>query len=172
MTKEEIRILSIEKLGLKIGDRVLDIGAGTGSVSIQIAKLCSEGEVIGIEKDTEALEVLYKNKEKFEANNFYVIEGEALHAEVNGEFDAIFVGGSGGDIEDIIEKFSLRLKPKRNMVLNFITVDNLYRAINKLRELGYEIECSQISVSRAKGKSLMLMANNPIFIVAAEKVQK
>jgi precorrin-6Y C5,15-methyltransferase (decarboxylating) CbiT subunit len=170
MTKEEIRILSIEKLGLKIGDRVLDIGAGTGSVSIQIAKLCSEGEVIGIEKDTEALEVLYKNKEKFEANNFYIIEGEALHAEVNGAFDAIFVGGSGGDIEGIIEKFSLSLKPKRNMVLNFITVDNLYRAINKLRELGYEIECSQISVSRAKGKSLMLMANNPIFIVAAQKL--
>jgi precorrin-6Y C5,15-methyltransferase (decarboxylating) CbiT subunit len=169
MTKEEIRILSIEKLALKAEDRVLDIGAGTGSVSIQMSKICTKGEVIGVERDSEALEVLYKNKEKFGANNFHIIEGEALEAEVDGEFDGIFIGGSGGDIEDIIEKFRMKLKDKGRMVLNFITIDNLYRAINKLRQLGYEVECSQVSVSKAKGKSMMLMANNPIFIVTAEK---
>lgn len=169
MTKEEVRILSIAKLELEPNYIVLDVGAGTGSVSIQMAKICSEGKVIGIEKDSEALEVLYKNKEKFDAHNLEIIEGEALEAKVEEELDAVFIGGSGGNIEAIIEKYGNMLKSKGRMVLNFITLDNVYRALEKLKSLEYKIDCSQISVSKTKGKSFMLMANNPIFIVTAQK---
>lgn len=169
MTKEEIRILSIAKLDLKPNHRILDVGAGTGSVSIQASKICTEGQVVGIERDSEALEVLYKNKEKFEAHNFEIIEGEALEVDIAGEFDGIFIGGSGGSIEDIIEKFGAMLKSKGKMVLNFITLDNVYKALDKLKKCGYKIECSQVAVSKTKGQSFMLMANNPIFIVTAEK---
>jgi precorrin-6Y C5,15-methyltransferase (decarboxylating) CbiT subunit len=169
MTKEEIRILSIAKLGLKSEDVVLDIGAGTGSVSIQASRICSKGRVIGIEKDGEALEVLYKNKEKFQADNFEIIEGEALEVDIDKYFDAVFIGGSGGGIEQIIEKYGSRLKTGGKMVLNFITIDNLYKALETLKKLGFKVECSQVAVNKAKGKSFMLMANNPIFIVEAEK---
>lgn len=169
MTKEEVRILSIAKLELKPNYVVLDVGAGTGSVSIQISKICSEGKVIGIEKDKDALEVLYRNKEKFQADNFEIIEGEALDIEISESFEGVFIGGSGGNIESIIEKYDKMLKTNHKMVLNFITLDNVYKALNKLKNLGYKIECSQIAVSKTKGQSLMLIANNPIFIVSGKK---
>jgi cobalt-precorrin-6B (C15)-methyltransferase len=169
MTKEEVRIVSISKLGIEKGCRALDIGAGTGSVAIQMALISEIGEVIAIEKDEEALEVLYKNKEKFNACNLNIIPSEAVEAEVFGEFDAVFVGGSGGNIEVIIEKYSAKLKPGKNMVLNFITIDNLYRASEELKALNYEVECIQLAISKTKGRSYMLMANNPIFILTAVK---
>lgn len=171
MTKEEVRILSTIKLDLEDNYRVLDIGAGTGSVSIQMCRICFLGEVIAIEKDSEALELIYKNKEKFNCENLTVVQGEALEVQNNiqGEFDGIFVGGSGGNIEDIIKTYGSKLKNGRNMVLNFITIDNAYKAMKTLKELKYEVECIQLSVSKTRGKSYMLMANNPIFIVKAVK---
>lgn len=169
MTKEEVRILSTAKLGIGKGFRALDIGAGTGSVSIQMARISEYGEVIAIEKDTEALEVLLKNKEKFNTENLNIIHGEALEVKdsIEGEFDAVFIGGSGGNIEEIIKVYGAKLKKGKNMVLNFITIDNLHRALNTLKALGYDTDCMQISVSKTKGKSYMLIANNPIFIITA-----
>ncbi|ERI91111.1 precorrin-6Y C5,15-methyltransferase, CbiT subunit [Clostridiales bacterium oral taxon 876 str. F0540] len=171
MTKEEIRILSVAKLKIKENYRVLDIGAGTGSVAIQMAKECADGEVIAIEKENEALETLQRNIERFQCSNIKVIALEALEAEksIEGDFDAIFVGGSGGNIEEIIKSYGNKLKHGAIMVLNFITIDNLYKAIETLKALNYKTECSQISVSKTRGNSYMLMANNPIFIVTAVK---
>ncbi|MHC1685792.1 MAG: precorrin-6Y C5,15-methyltransferase (decarboxylating) subunit CbiT [Clostridiaceae bacterium] len=171
MTKEEVRILSIAKLELKEDSNFLDVGAGTGSISIQGSKICTNGKVIAIEKDEEALEVLYKNKEKFNCNNLSIIKGEALEVEasINSLFDGIFIGGSGGNLEEIIRKYSLKLKEDGRLVLNFITIDNLYKAMNTLKELNFKVSCSQISVSKTKGSSYMLFSNNPIFIVEAFK---
>jgi len=172
MTKEEVRILSVVKLELKENYRVLDIGAGTGSVSIQIAEICKNGEVIAIEKDTEALEVLKQNKEKFKASNLEIINAEALEIQPNiiGEFDAIFIGGSGGNIADIIGKYGKKLRKNKNIVLNFITINNVYKAMESLKGLNYEVECVQLQVSKTKGQSYMLMANNPIFVVTGKKI--
>jgi cobalt-precorrin-6B (C15)-methyltransferase len=171
MTKEEVRILSVVKLELEENYRVLDIGAGTGSVSIQIAQQCTRGEVIAIEKDIEALEVIRQNKEKFKADNLEIIGAEAMEIEPNivGEFDAIFVGGSGGNIAEIIQKYGNKLKKNKNIVLNFITINNVYKAMEALKELNYEVECVQLQVSKIKGQSYMLMANNPIFVVSGKK---
>lgn len=171
MTKEEVRILSIAKLCLRENCRALDIGAGTGSVAVQMCKICSQGEIVAIEKDSEALEILNKNKEKFETHNLKIVAGEALEVaeKIEGFFDAIFVGGSGGNIEEIIENYGDKLKQDGVMVLNFITIDNLYKAMAKLKSLNYNVECTQIAVSKMRKKSYMLMANNPIFIVAAVK---
>lgn len=171
MTKEEVRILSVVKLALEDNYRVIDIGAGTGAVSIQVAKICKNGEVIAIEKDNEALEVLKQNKEKFKTSNLQIINSEAIEIQPNitGEFDAIFVGGSGGNIGDIIEKYGAKLKKSKNIVLNFITINNVYKAMETLKMLNYEVECVQIQVSKTKVKSYMLMANNPIFVVSGRK---
>ena len=110
MTKEEIRILVIAKMGLKNTDKVLDIGAGTGSISIQASKLAKN--VVAIEKDSEALEVIYKNKDKFKAHNLSVIEGEALEValSIKEEFDVVFVGGSDGNIKQILRTYTNKIK--------------------------------------------------------------
>ena len=174
MTKEEIRILSIAKLELRDGFTLLDIGAGTGSVSIQMSKCCPKGEVVAIEKDLEAIEVFTKNIDKFKVTNISVIQGGALavYEGINKEFDGIFVGGSGGNIEEIIKQYSLKLKGGRYMVLNFITIDNLYKAMDTLIKLGFDTECLQISVSKTRGETYMLFANNPIFILMGKKAKE
>lgn len=174
MTKEEIRILSIAKLEVDENSNVLDIGSGTGSVSIQLCRCCPNGSILAIEKNSEAIEILYKNKEKFKATNLLVIEGEALESEklINDIFDGIFIGGSGGNIEEIIKTYSAKLKKNGKIVLNFITIDNLYKATKVLKELDYEVECSQIAVSKTRNSSYMFFANNPIFILSGKKLME
>lgn len=172
MTKEEIRILAISKMELEASDRVLDIGGGTGSISIQASKFAKE--VIAIEKDPEALETLYKNKQKFNADNLKIVEGEALEveAQIAGEFDTVFVGGSGGNMEEILYSYTKKLKENGKIVLTFITIENLHKAHKTLTELGYDMACTQIQVSQTKGRLLMLLAQNPIFILWGTKETK
>jgi cobalt-precorrin-6B (C15)-methyltransferase len=174
MTKEEIRILTVAKLELEDDFNILDVGAGTGSVSIQIAKCCPKGQVTAIEMDSEALETIKINKEKFKAGNLQIVEGEALKVldNIKGEFDGIFIGGSGGNIETIISEYGKKLKIGRKMLLNFITINNLYKAMNTLKELNYLVECIEVGVSKTVGNSYMLKAQNPIFIITATKVKE
>lgn len=172
MTKEEIRILSIAKLEIENNHVLLDIGAGTGSISIQMSKCSPLGEVTAIEKDAEALEVLRKNKKKFNADNLFIMEGSALQLEnsIDKLFDGIFIGGSGGDIEQIIKNYCLKLKKGGKIVMNFITVDNLYKAMKMLKSLEFDdMECIQVGISRAKNSSYMFLSNNPIYILTGKK---
>ncbi|APQ73225.1 precorrin-6Y C5,15-methyltransferase (decarboxylating) subunit CbiT [Clostridium botulinum] len=171
MTKEDIRILSISKMNLEENSKVLDVGAGTGSVSIQAATICAKGQVFAIEKDEEALDIIKKNKEKFNCKNLKIIEGEALKVEesIKDSFDSIFIGGSGGGLEEIISRYGNKLLDQGTMVLNFITINNLNTALETLKNLNYKTECIQVSISKARGKSNMLIANNPIFIITAIK---
>ncbi|MCB2292956.1 precorrin-6Y C5,15-methyltransferase (decarboxylating) subunit CbiT [Clostridium algoriphilum] len=171
MTKEEVRILSVVKLELEDDYKVLDIGAGTGSVSIQMAKICNKGKVIAIERDEDAIDIIKQNKEKFKTDNMEIINKEAMELEpsIAGEYDAIFIGGSGGNIDDIIRCYGSKLKRNKNIVLNFITINNVYKAMETLKELNYEVECVQVQVSKTRGQSYMLIANNPIFVVSGKK---
>ncbi|NFV13977.1 precorrin-6Y C5,15-methyltransferase (decarboxylating) subunit CbiT [Clostridium sporogenes] len=171
MTKEDIRILCIAKMNLDENSKILDVGAGTGSISIQAAKICARGSITSIEKDEEALNIIKQNKEKFNCENLKIIEGEALEVEehIKDSFNSIFIGGSGGDLEEIIKIYSQKLLNNGTMVLNFITINNLYTALETLKKLNYKTECIQVSISKSKGKSNMLMANNPIFIITATK---
>ncbi|APC79938.1 precorrin-6Y C5,15-methyltransferase (decarboxylating) subunit CbiT [Clostridium botulinum] len=171
MTKEDIRILSIAKMNLEENSKILDVGAGTGSISIQAAKICEKGQVIAIEKDEEALDIIKKNKENFNCENLKIIEGEALEVEehINDSFNSIFIGGSGGNLEEIISRYGNKILNHGTMVLNFITINNLSRALETLKKLNYKTECIQVTISKAKGKSNMLIANNPIFIITATK---
>ncbi|OOB76593.1 SAM-dependent methyltransferase [Clostridium haemolyticum] len=171
MTKEEIRILSISKMNINESSRILDIGAGTGSISIQLSKISRNGEVIAIEKDEKAIDLINKNKEKFQVNNLKVVKGEALEVcdHIDGMFNAIFIGGSGGNIEKIIRNYNNKLISKGIMVLNFITINNLYKALETLKKIDYNPEFIEVSISRSFNNTYMLKGNNPIFIVWGEK---
>lgn len=174
MTKEDIRINSICKLDIKEDSNVLDIGSGTGSITVQCSKLCPKGTVYSIEKDEDAIDVSKKNFNKFNCNNIKFLEGDAVEhlnklLNENIKFDSIFVGGSGGSLEEILKLSNKLIKSSGKLVMNFITLKNVYDAIKVIENLNYKVDVTMLQVSKSKGKSLMLIANNPIFIVECRK---
>lgn len=179
MTKEDIRILTISKLDLDKDSNFLDIGSGTGSITIQASKFIEEGAVFSIERDEEAIRVTKENLKKFNCNNVTLLEGDAiehmesLSKEIKKEkiskFDSIFIGGSGGGLEKIINISDEILKEHGVLVLNFITLNNSYNAIEFLKKLEYKTEISLVNISKNRENTYMMISNNPIFIVKAFK---
>ncbi|WP_027633631.1 precorrin-6Y C5,15-methyltransferase (decarboxylating) subunit CbiT [Clostridium hydrogeniformans] len=180
MTKEDIRILSIGKLNLEENSKIIDVGSGTGSITVQCAKLLGEGIVYSLERDEEAFNITKENIEKFNCKNVVPIKGEALEALKNikedeknlSSFASIFIGGSGGDIKEIIEVSSELLKTNGTMVLNFITLNNAYKAIEILKGLNFKIDITLANISKNRGDSYMMISNNPIFILQGIKIEE
>lgn len=170
MTKEEIRMISIGKMNLEEDSTVLDVGSGTGSITIQSAVISFKGTVYSIEKEEEACNVVKSNIEKFKCNNIKLIKNDAYSALTELEskklrFDSIFIGGSSGQLKDIIIKCDSMLKEEGTIVLNFITLDNAYKAVEILKELKYDFDISLVNVSKNRGNTLMMTALNPIYII-------
>lgn len=102
MTKEEVRAISIDKLDLHKAKRMLDVGSGTGSVTIQAAVSFPNLEVVAIEQNEDAVALTQENIDYFGCQNITLIKGKAP-VELEGQFDAIFVGGTGGNMAEIFE---------------------------------------------------------------------
>ena len=173
MTKEEIRAISIAKLDIREDDVSLDIGAGTGSVSIEMANFSKNGKIYAVEINEEALDLIEKNIEKFDKKNIEVIKGMAPEVLPKIELDKIFIGGTKGNIVEIIEYCETYLKSQGKICLNFIVLENLFSAIETLKKSEFKnIDIAQISVSKNKviGDMNMMMASNPVFIVSAERI--
>lgn len=167
MSKFEVRALIVSKMNISSGDKFLDIGAGTGSVSMQAAKFGAD--VTSIEREAEGVELIRKNAEKFNLD-IEIIEGEAPEKIPNKIFNKIFIGGSGGNMCEIIEKAYSILEKNGIIAASFITLKNLNTFQNKIKELGLiNVETELIQVSRVKTKAEMMIAENPIFIVRGEK---
>lgn len=173
MTKEEIRTISISKLRLKEGDIVIDIGAGTGSISIEIARILKKGYVYSIEKEEKAIKLIKDNCKKFKIKNIKIIEGEAPETlkEIK-NINRIIIGGSGGRLNEILEWVETNLKKGGRIVINAITLDTLKNSEKFLEEKKYkDIEIIQVAISKFKeaGNSKMLKANYPVFIISGKK---
>ncbi|MDF2923314.1 MAG: Cobalt-precorrin-6y C5-methyltransferase [Paenibacillaceae bacterium] len=171
MTKSEVRCLSIAKLRLNRDDTVYDIGAGTGSVAVEMALAASRGHVWAIERNPEALQLIARNREAFGAWNMEIAEGEAPDA-LQGlpAPDAAFVGGSGGRLESILRALLAR-NPQVRLAVNAITVETLADSVRLMEELGFaEVEVTQLAVARTRkaGASHMLSALNPVFIISGQ----
>lgn len=170
MTKQEIRILSLAKLSLTEQSVVYDIGAGTGSVSIEAALRCIDGQVFAIEKKSEGVRLIQENKIRFGADNLNVIEGTA--PECLNELPApthVFIGGSSGALIEIVRAICKKNERAR-FVINVVTVETLAR-LEEIKEVFPEYqEMEVIQVNVAKGKKLggyhLLEARNPVFIVS------
>ena len=177
MTKEEIRMLSIGKMNISEDSLVLDVGCGTGSITVQAALIAKKGKVIAIEKEDEAFEITQKNIEKFNCDNVEIIkkEGSICLDELldnNIKIDSIFVGGSSGHLEEILLKCNAALKNDGVIVMNFITLDNAYKGIEIMKNLDYKVDVSLVSISKNRGNSLMMMALNPIYVIQCFKSVK
>ena len=174
MTKQEIRILSLVKAQIAPDAVVYDIGAGTGSISIEAARLAPQGQVYAIERSSEGIGLIRANAANFAVKNVTVIQAEAPEGLADlPEADAILIGGSGGNLQEILTEVTPKLKASGRLVLNCITVQTLMQCIEFMREHSdtYIYEAIQVQVTRLQqvGTYDMAKANNPIYIVTCWK---
>ena len=171
ITKEEVRALALSKLQLKGKKRMIDVGAGTGSVGIEAAISYEDLEVIAIECKEAALKLTQQNIDKFGLKNIQLIEGDAP-IKLTQQVDAIFIGGTGGKVERMIQWSYESLVVGGRVVANFIILDTFYEAMQLMEEVGFkEIEVTQVSISKLErlGKGRYLKPENPIFIIEGTK---
>ena len=170
MTKCEVRGLSVEKLNLTEDSLVWDIGAGTGSVTVEMALRAFEGQVWAIEKKAAAAELIRENCRKFGTPNVQVIEGTAPEALADLPAPThVFIGGSSGNLKEIL-KLLLEKNPGVRVVINAITLETVSEANACLKELPFtDVEIVQIQAAKAKhvGPYQMMMGQNPVYIFTA-----
>jgi len=173
ITKREVRAVSLYSLGLRHGSVVWDIGAGTGSVSVEAALIASEGQVYAIERDTDSLPLLEENVVNLGSDNIHIVNGEAPAALKSlPNPDSVFVGGSGGNLSEILEYANSRLKPNGTIVVNLAVLERTSETYNLLRKLGLTAEITQVASSRGKEMpdgAVRLEALNPVFIVSGRR---
>lgn len=167
MTKREVRAVNMSLLEIRDDDICIDIGAGTGSVTVEMALAAVKGKVYAVEKNIEAVTLIKKNLVKFHTDNVEVICGEATEVIPDlPKADKLFIGGSSGNLEKIIKMCDCR-----KVVINAITIETLLAAVSALKEFGYDFTVTQVSVARGKkvGSYNMMTAQNPIFILCGDK---
>ena len=176
MTKQEIRILTLAKARLNVDSIVADIGAGTGSITIEAAKISSRGKIFAIERKSEAIELIKRNVEKFSVDNVTIIHAEAPDGLRNvPRIDVAFVGGSGGKLEEILNTIDAKLKSGGRIIVNCITVQTLAASLEYFKNHeSYRYEAIQVQINRMQNLGFydMSKALNPVYIVTARKSQR
>jgi len=176
MTKAEIRAYILAKAAIGPGDSILDIGAGTGSITVEAALLAPQGKVVAVERNPEGLALIEENCRSFGVTNVTVIAGQApavLPAE--GLFDAIIIGGSGGKLADLLAYAVNHLQAKGRLVIPAVTMETVQDALAWLDgRAGLQCETALLQTSRLvrAGNYHMYQANNPIHIIACYKGER
>ena len=171
MTKQEIRAAALAKLGVRPEETLWDVGAGTGSVSVELALAAPRGRVYAVECEPDACTLIRKNREKFAAKNLILIEGRAPQAlEALPAPDAVFIGGTKGGMAAVVDAV-LAKNPHARICISAIALETLSAAIAALTAQGLSAEVTQIAVSRTRpaGRLHLLTANNPIFLITGER---
>lgn len=171
MTKQEVRAAALAKLAVRPTDTLWDIGAGTGSVSVELALAAPRGHVYAVECAPDACALIRQNREKFHAYNLSLIEGTAPQVLTNLPTpDAVFIGGTKGSMAEVVDA-ALAKNPNARLCISAIALETLSAAIAALAAHGQTAEVTQLAVSRTRpaGKLHLLMANNPIFLITGER---
>ncbi len=173
MTKQEIRILTIAKARIKPDSVICDVGAGTGSISIEAACQAKDGMVYAIERNPDGVELIKKNAQKFGVYNLKVIEAYAPEGfDELPMLDAAIIGGSGSNLPSILDAIDKKLNTGGRIVMNCITIQTIAQCLEYMRKReDYTYEAVQVQVSQLEqvGRYDMAKANNPIYIVKCEK---
>ena len=171
MTKQEVRAAALAKLAVRPTDTLWDVGAGTGSVSVELALAAPRGHVYAVECAPDACTLIRQNREKFHAYNLSLIEGTApqVLADLPAP-DAVFIGGTKGSMAEVVDA-ALVKNPNARLCISAIALETLSAAIAALAAYGQTAEVTQLAVSRTRpaGKLHLLMANNPIFLITGER---
>ena len=172
MTKQEVRILTLAKARIDSDSIVVDVGAGTGSITIEAALIAERGKVFAVERKAEAVELIKLNVEKFSVANVEIICAEAPHGlEELPELDVAIIGGSGGKTEKILDALNAKLKIGGRVVVNAITIQTSAGALEYFRSHDWNYEAFQVQITRLKKIRAydMCQALNPVWIITAEK---
>lgn len=171
ITKKEIRTLSVSALQLRENSIIWDIGTCTGSVAIEAAKIAREGAVYAIEKNEQDLENARQNMAKFRVDAT-LVHGKAPDGLAEfPEPDAIFIGGTAGGMEQILDICCSKLKTDGRIVLNAVTIENLVQAVEAFKTRGFDTDITLAQISRSKPilNLTRFDALNPIYIITAER---
>lgn len=170
MTKQEVRAAVLAKLAVRPEDILWDVGAGTGSVSVELALVAPRGRVYAVECRPEGCALIKANREKFRTRNLVLVEGLAPAALSDLPApDAVFIGGSKGSLAAIVDA-ALDKNPDARICVSAIALETLSAAVAALTAKGRTMQVSQIAVSRARavGGLHLMMAQNPIYLITGE----
>ena len=172
MTKQEIRAVSISKLQPRPDDIIYDIGAGTGSCSVELALQAPQGKLYAFEMKEDALELLRLNKERFHCDNMEIVAGEASEKMAACPVpDCVFIGGSSGNMAKMLDSLYAR-NPECRIVINVIALETLCTVVEYYKEKAdYMLDVVNIASAYNKklGRYNLMMAQNPIYIITAVK---
>ena len=169
MTKEEVRALALSKLRLEENHIVWDVGAGTGSVSVECALACPRGRVFAVEKKPEALALIGKNRARFGVDNLEVVAGTAPEAlEALPAPDRVFLGGTSGSMEEILNVV-FRKNPAARVVCTAVTLETVGEAARLFAKLeGADMVQVAITRTRPAGPYHLMDAQNPVWLFSGE----
>lgn len=170
MTKQEVRAAVLAKLAVRPEDILWDVGAGTGSISVELALAAPRGRVYAVECRPEGCALIKANREKFRTRNLVLVEGLAPAALSDLPApDAVFIGGSKGSLAAIVDA-ALDKNPDARICVSAIALESLSAAVAALTAKGRTVQVSQIAVSRARavGGLHLMMAQNPIYLITGE----
>lgn len=170
MTKQEVRAVALAKLRLTATDTVWDVGAGTGSVSIEAALVARAGSVWAVERNAAGVRLIRENADAFGCGNVHAVPGVAPEALAKLPVpDAVFVGGSAGELSSIVEA-ALEKNSQVRLCVPCVTVETLTEACALLSGSRFKgFEACQVSAARAEavGSHHLMKAQNPVFLVSA-----
>jgi len=173
MTKQEIRMIVLGKLRLFPGAVIYDVGAGTGSVTVECALQIKHGTVYALEKDGSADELVETNVRRFGVNNVKLVPGFApATMEKLPPADRIFIGGSAGALLEILQAANQKLKPGGWLAATAVTLETGPVVLGFLEEKGYQqVEAVSVTVAEARrvGRSHMWQGQNPVVVVSGQK---
>lgn len=169
MTKEEIRAVVISKLRLSPDSIVWDIGAGTGSVSVECARICAFGSVYAVEYKEKALDIIKKNKEYFGLENLNIINGRAEQKIDDLPVpDSIFIGGSGGELPRLLNKI-IELPKNINLVVSGVTLETQSAAYLKMKNMpGFRAVKIDVGYDKQIGSYRIIDSNHPIMLYSCK----
>ncbi|MDY6084673.1 MAG: precorrin-6Y C5,15-methyltransferase (decarboxylating) subunit CbiT [Dialister sp.] len=175
MTKAEIRAMVMVKARIEETDTVADIGAGTGSLTIEAARCASKGKVYAIERNPEGIRLIQENAAKFHCDNIEIIEGAAPDA-MSGlpALDVVIIGGSGGNMAAIIDRAEPLLTDSGRFIITAVTAETTGEVVELFKNRPYQLEGFELQVNRLRklGRYHLFNPLSPVFIFTAKRLHK
>jgi cobalt-precorrin-6B (C15)-methyltransferase len=173
ITKEEVRSIVISKLRLKETNSVIDIGCGSGSITVELCLQCQKGKVFGVDLDLQAVNLTKKNLEQFKVYA-EIKQGDAMDILESLPFvDGIVIGGTTGRTEELIDRSINKLNNGGRLVITTILIETMYKAMKTVNESNFleDIDFTQIIISKGRRTKTgtMLLARNPVLVISATK---
>ncbi|WP_418792571.1 precorrin-6Y C5,15-methyltransferase (decarboxylating) subunit CbiT [Phosphitispora sp. TUW77] len=173
MTKAEVRAVTLAKARLNDRHLIWDIGAGTGSITVEAALVSAKGTVYAVEKEAEGIALIKENSELFGVDNIAVIQGTAPEALFSLPApDRVFIGGSGGNFRAIMDLVFQKLVRGGRIVINAVVLETFIEAVEIMQEYGFtDVDITQVSIAKTVdlGRIHMFKSHNPVFVISGEK---